>query len=63
MVHQRGSLAEWTKSTYSANGDCVEVRTDPATAISVRDSKNPSGPVLNFDSKAWEAFVADPGNL
>lgn len=59
MVHKRASLTEWTKSTYSANGDCVEVRAHPTTAVSVRDSKNPCGPVLNFDPEAWETFVAD----
>lgn len=59
MVHQRASLAQWTKSTYSANGDCVEVRALPAAAVSVRDSKNPGGPVLNFDPAAWETFVTD----
>ncbi|TXL84647.1 DUF397 domain-containing protein [Streptomyces sp. NBC_01725] len=59
MVSKRASLTQWTKSTYSANGDCVEVRALPATAVSVRDSKNLGGPVLNFAPKAWETFVAD----
>ncbi|MFD3923658.1 DUF397 domain-containing protein [Streptomyces sp. NPDC058595] len=59
MVDKRASLTQWTKSTYSANGDCVEVRAYPTTAVSVRDSKNPGGPVLDFAPEAWETFVAD----
>ncbi|MFF2191041.1 DUF397 domain-containing protein [Streptomyces sp. NPDC058155] len=59
MVNKRASLTQWTKSTYSANGDCVEVRAHPTTAVSVRDSKNLGGPVLSFAPKAWETFVTD----
>ncbi|WP_381797117.1 DUF397 domain-containing protein [Streptomyces niveus] len=59
MADRRASLTQWTKSTYSANGDCVEVRAHPTTAVSVRDSKNLGGPVLSFAPKAWETFVAD----
>ncbi|MFE7956656.1 DUF397 domain-containing protein [Streptomyces sp. NPDC057413] len=29
----------------------------PAPAIPVRDSKNPSGPVLLIGAAAWQAFV------
>ncbi|MFC5666626.1 DUF397 domain-containing protein [Kitasatospora misakiensis] len=50
----------WRKSSYSNNGgECVEVATDPsATAIPVRDSKDPDGPVLTFSVDAWDSFVA-----
>jgi hypothetical protein len=34
----------WRKSTYSAQGECVEARGD-LTAL--RDSKNPGGPALH----------------
>ncbi|MER6266102.1 DUF397 domain-containing protein [Streptomyces sp900105755] len=53
---------EWRKSSYSGSdgGDCVEVADGcPAGAIvPVRDSKNPSGPVLTVGALAWQAFVA-----
>ncbi|MBB5934661.1 DUF397 domain-containing protein [Streptomyces zagrosensis] len=52
----------WTKSSYSSNGgECVEVAANLATygTIPVRDSKNPHGPALAFDTPAWAAFVAD----
>ena len=47
----------WGKSTRSgANGNCVEVAR-LKEAIAVRDSKNPSGPVLVFTPTEWEAFL------
>ncbi|CAN3979334.1 DUF397 domain-containing protein [Kitasatospora purpeofusca] len=49
----------WHKSSYSTNGgECVEVASDIPGLIPVRDSKDPSGPVLTFPSDAWSAFVA-----
>jgi hypothetical protein len=51
---------EWRKSSYSGSngGECVEVADGcPAGAVPVRDSKNPSGPVLTIGAPAWQAFV------
>lgn len=47
------STSGWRKSSYSSgnNGDCVELH--PAGAV--RDSKNPSGPVLGLP---WAGLVA-----
>ncbi|OLB78417.1 MAG: DUF397 domain-containing protein [Actinobacteria bacterium 13_2_20CM_2_71_6] len=49
---------EWMKSRRSGtnNGSCVEVRCH-AEAIQVRDSKDPTGPVLRFTRLEWEAFI------
>jgi len=48
---------QWTKSTFSGpNGSCVEYRKDGGE-IYVRDSKNPTGPVLAFTEAEWAAFV------
>lgn len=42
------SRAAWRKSTRSGQeGSCVELA-DLATAVGVRDSKNPTGPALVF---------------
>jgi hypothetical protein len=51
--------ADWrTSSRSGANGNCVEVADYLAGAVAVRDSKDPSGPVLAFGPAAWEAFTA-----
>ncbi|WTH22586.1 DUF397 domain-containing protein [Kitasatospora purpeofusca] len=54
--------AAWRKSSYSADhgGECVEVAlTSPSPGVvPVRDSKDPSGPVLLFPSAAWGSFLS-----
>ena len=51
----------WFTSSYSNNGgDCVEVAANLAVTSGVapvRDSKDPSGPVLAFPAHAFAAFV------
>jgi hypothetical protein len=52
------SHAVWHKSSYSNNGGaCVEVATNLAGLVAVRDSKNPSGPSLVFSADSWQAFI------
>jgi hypothetical protein len=49
----------WCKSSYSSGnptGDCVEVAFVDRE-VSVRDSKNTSGPRLSFPGTTWRAFV------
>ncbi|GHB37296.1 DUF397 domain-containing protein [Streptomyces viridiviolaceus] len=59
MAILQGATESWTKSSYSGgNGACVEVRSPVVTALAVRDSKVPEGPVLAFPADAWNAFVA-----
>ena len=50
----------WRKSSYSTSqgGGCVEVAQFPASAVGVRDSKDPQGPKLLFTLDEWRAFVA-----
>jgi hypothetical protein len=53
------SAAVWVKSSRSnGNGgsNCVEVAILD-TAVAVRDSKDPSGPALIFNSVDWTEFV------
>jgi len=54
-------VARWRKSTHSGGdgGDCLEVADGNPTLIPVRDSKNPHGPKLIFQTPAWSAFVED----
>lgn len=50
----------WRKSSYSTNGgDCIEVGEGLPGVVPVRDSKDPHGPALVFESAAWSSFVGD----
>ncbi|GAA5076887.1 DUF397 domain-containing protein [Thermocatellispora tengchongensis] len=50
--------AEWFKASFSDNGGgCVEVAIGD-DGVAVRDSKDPSGPVLRFTDLEWAAFIA-----
>ncbi|MEV4540176.1 DUF397 domain-containing protein [Micromonospora echinaurantiaca] len=49
--------ATWRKSTRSSSHDCVEVADNLPGVVLVRDSKDPSGPVLTVGSRSWRAFV------
>ncbi|MFI2709031.1 DUF397 domain-containing protein [Micromonospora sp. NPDC018662] len=60
MTTSELSGATWRTSTRSgSNANCVEVAMTAAT-VGVRDSKDPAGPMLAFDRRAWAAFVAGP---
>ncbi|GLX98279.1 MULTISPECIES: DUF397 domain-containing protein [Herbidospora] len=52
------SAATWRKAEKSnSQGDqCVEVAL-MGHAIALRDSKNPTGPILAFTPAEWDAFV------
>jgi hypothetical protein len=51
--------ANWRKSSFSnANGGaCVEVARNLPGVVAVRDSKDPCGPELIFESDQWAAFI------
>lgn len=52
--------AAWRRSSYSGNtgGECLEVaHSCPTGSVPVRDSKDPSGPVVTVGAPAWQAFV------
>jgi uncharacterized protein DUF397 len=56
-----GSCVEvgFHKAAVSSNaGSCVEARICDCDEILVRDSKDPSGPVLTFNRNEWAAFLA-----
>jgi hypothetical protein len=52
------NFTTWRKSTYShANGSCMEVATS-RYGVGVRDTaRHGSGPVLQFSTVAWQAFI------
>ena len=46
------------KSSYSTTDQgCVEVAEQPDDGWTVRDSKDPNGPVLTFSADAWRRFT------
>lgn len=49
----------WRKSTHSGGegGECLEIAPTPHT-IHIRDSKNPTGPVLALSPAAWAGFLS-----
>jgi hypothetical protein len=52
-------VMKWVKSSYSSGtgGNCVEVARNLPGIVAVRDSKDPSGPVLRFTAGDWERLV------
>ncbi|MEU3772954.1 DUF397 domain-containing protein [Streptomyces sp. NPDC032472] len=49
---------EFVKSSRSASsGECVEVATNVAGTVAVRDSKRPTGPVVEVGDAAWAVFL------
>lgn len=54
-----GALA-WRKSSYSSDqgGNCVEIADASCAAVAVRDSKNPTGPVLAFRPDVFGDFLS-----
>lgn len=50
-------FTHWRKSTRSDQGNCVEVAFAADGTVGVRDSKNPTGPVLQFTPAEWDAFT------
>jgi hypothetical protein len=53
---------QWFTSSYSSNGgDCIAVAGNLVAScgvVPVRDSKNPTGPVLNIPANSFVTFVA-----
>jgi hypothetical protein len=49
----------WTKSSYSGGtgNNCVEIAALPNGGRAVRDSKNPTGPVLTLTSAQWVELI------
>jgi hypothetical protein len=47
----------WRKSSFSMNGDCVEVALLAEDHVGVRDSKATAGPYLRFRPNVWTIFL------
>ena len=51
-------MIQFRKSTFSDNNGCVELADVGDGTVAVRDSKDPSGPVLRFTRHEMAAWVA-----
>lgn len=50
-------MSDWFVSTYSSDRQtCVEVRFHQGR-VHVRDSKNPTGPHLDYPASEWTTFL------
>lgn len=51
-------MTAWIKSSHSSGdgGACVEMLLTSAL-VSIRDSKNPDGPLFDVSPTAWHAFL------
>ena len=57
MSPARATEIVWRKSSKSGESECIEVAVD-GEIILVRDSKDTSGPTLQFSGQAWRSFVS-----
>ncbi|MGW4425650.1 DUF397 domain-containing protein [Streptosporangium sp. NPDC004631] len=49
--------ATWFSIGGAINDNCVEVATNLPGVVAVRDSEDPSSPVLTFSPVAWRDFL------
>ncbi|MER8072746.1 DUF397 domain-containing protein [Streptomyces sp. NPDC094034] len=49
----------WRSSSYSQSngGECIQVAHGIAHTVPIRDSKNPTGPILVTSHTSWTAFL------
>jgi hypothetical protein len=59
-----GTSATWIKSSYSGptGGNCVEIAFLPDGDVAMRNSRQPSGPMLVFTQAEWMAFLGGARN-
>lgn len=51
------TAAEWRKSSFSGQHQCVEVAMLDGGQVAVRHSRRPDGPALVFTPGEWSAFL------
>jgi hypothetical protein len=56
-VHDHVGTLCWRKATASSADGCVEVAPLQTGGVAVRDSKDPSGPVLLYTPHEWACFL------
>ena len=56
-IHSPEATLIWRRSQRCDTGTCVEAAA-AGEDVAVRDSKDPTGPVLRFTKSEWDAFIA-----
>ena len=56
MAEPTGTVLCWKKSRASATANCVEVAFINGTIL-VRDSREPTGPVISISLEEWASFL------
>jgi hypothetical protein len=51
------SGSRWRVSSHCNGGNCVEVARLPDGGVAIRDSKNTTGPVLEFTRSEWRSWI------
>jgi hypothetical protein len=49
--------ADWRKSSFSGQHNCVEVAMLDGGDVALRHSRQPAGPALVFTADEWSAFL------
>jgi len=58
IIDLGGEGLAWRKASHSAgNGECIEVASVPGLRISIRDSKDPDGPILSCSADAFRSLL------
>jgi len=50
-------MKKWFRSSYCADGSCVEVAEIGDDLVGLRDSKDPEQPFLSFRRAEWSTFI------
>jgi hypothetical protein len=56
MLKKNPTAVVWHKSSFSANGDCIEVAIQDDSVL-IRDTKNRNGGTISASSSAWQEFI------
>ena len=56
MAEPTGTVLRWKKSRASVTANCVEVAFINGTIL-VRDSREPTGPVISISLEEWASFL------
>lgn len=54
----RPNPLKWLTSSACDQNNCVQVASDGAGMVAVRDSKDPGGAILSYTADGWRDFIS-----